>query len=337
MSLPALEAVADLGRAAGRAAAGDTKAPWVRKTYDHYLIISDLQMPYHNPQALDFCRRVKFDYSIPTENVLCVGDEFDFYWLSRFDKSPDAEHSPLGELEAAKTEVQRWAAVFPFMRICESNHVYGRLKGAASRAGLASPWIRSTREVFGLPETWVYSQFWKVEASKMPFRVEHGHMRPGGHSGLRNRPTNRGISTAWGHEHAEPATIHVDTAGGQKVWGMRTGSLLTCCRPELQRRGCVTSCRICRRRAGRRANPADREDLMRSKVAGAPPPEEPVIDPRCVGCKHKDAKLDLAVGAFWEIRKEIKDASGGMVARIREIVDRHLGPDPAARPKKPCP
>lgn len=207
-----------------------TQAPAIHTSKtraEAYLIISDLQIPYHEPGALDFCKRVRFEFGIPLENVLCVGDEFDFYWLSRFEHSPDAEHSPSGEIAAAKEEASRWKAAFPHLLICESNHVHGRLKGAAARGGLASPWIRTVREVFSLPETWRWADHWIIQASKRPFRIEHGHVKPGGHSGLRNRPTNRGISTAWGHEHAEPAAIHIDTAGGQEVWGMRVGSLLT--------------------------------------------------------------------------------------------------------------
>lgn len=200
-------------------------APWVRKTFDHYLLISDPQLPYQHPGALRFVQEKRREWAIPLDNILCVGDEFDLYFASRFEKSPDSPHTAKQEIEAGREEVQRWVAAFPKMRLCYSNHG-GRLRQAAHRAGLPAQLVRNVKEIFGLPEEWRYADHWIVKASKLPFRVEHGHVGPGGHSGLRGRPLNRGMPTAWGHEHAEPAAIHVDTHGGLELWGMRVGSLI---------------------------------------------------------------------------------------------------------------
>jgi predicted phosphodiesterase len=53
-----------------------------------WLVISDLQVPYHHEQAvknvIKLARREKFD------EVLCVGDEIDFQTISRW-----AEKTPL--------------------------------------------------------------------------------------------------------------------------------------------------------------------------------------------------------------------------------------------------
>jgi len=60
----------------------------MRKTIKRWLIISDLQVPYHHEQAvknvIKLARREKFD------EVLCVGDEIDFQTISRW-----AEKTPL--------------------------------------------------------------------------------------------------------------------------------------------------------------------------------------------------------------------------------------------------
>lgn len=193
---------------------------------ESYLIISDTQLPYHHPGALAFCQRVRTEFGVRREHVIHVGDEFDFYFASRFDKSPEAPHSPKQEIEAGREEVARWVAAFPELRICYSNHG-GRLRASAHRSNLPVSLIRNVREIYGLPEGWRYAAHWIIQASKRPFRVEHGHVGPGGHSGLRGRPLNRMMSTAWGHEHAEAATIHVDTHGGGQLWGMRVGSLIS--------------------------------------------------------------------------------------------------------------
>lgn len=201
------------------------QAPAVHTRSSNYLIISDLQIPYHAAGGLDFCKRVRREFSVPLENVLCVGDEFDLYAFSRYDKSPDAPHTPSQEIAACREEIARWAAAFPQMRICRSNHG-GRLAKAAARGGLPKEVIAPYREILGIPEGWRYSDHWIVDAVRERFRVEHGHRKPGGHSGLRIRPLFRGMSTAWGHEHAEAATLHMET-GEKSVWAMRVGSLIT--------------------------------------------------------------------------------------------------------------
>jgi len=192
---------------------------------ESYLIISDAQLPYQHPGALRFCQEVRRNFDIPLTNVLCVGDEFDFYFASRFDKSPEAPHTPKQEIEAGREEVARWVAAFPQLRVCYSNHG-ARLRAAAHRSNIPVSLIRNVKEIYGLPESWQYADHWIVRASKMAFRVEHGHVGPGGHSGLRGRPLNRMMPTAWGHEHAEPGVVHLDTHGGGQLWGMRVGSLI---------------------------------------------------------------------------------------------------------------
>ena len=57
-------------------------------TIKRYLVISDLQIPYHHETAvknvIKLARKEKFD------SVLCVGDEIDFQTISRW-----AEKTPL--------------------------------------------------------------------------------------------------------------------------------------------------------------------------------------------------------------------------------------------------
>lgn len=213
------------GTARAPEATGRGVAPAVHTRASNYLVISDLQIPYHAPSALDFCKRVRREFSVPLENVLCVGDEFDLYAFSHYDKSPDAPHTPSQEIAACRAEIARWAAAFPQMRICRSNHG-GRLAKAAARGGLPREVIAPYREILGVPEGWRYADHWIVDATRERFRVEHGHRKPGGHSGLRTRPLFRGMSTAWGHEHAEAATLHMET-GEKSVWALRVGSLIT--------------------------------------------------------------------------------------------------------------
>lgn len=50
-----------------------------------------------------------------------------------------------------------------------------------------------------------------------------------------------------------------------------------------------------------------------------------------------EAHAMLLIGALEEIRREKRQMKGGWPARVEEILTRHLGPDPLARERLPCP
>lgn len=189
------------------------------------LWISDLQLPYADPRALSFCQAVRKDYNVPLTNVGCVGDEIDLYWASRYPKSPDARYTANQETDAAKLELERWYHAFPHMLVCDSNH-RDRAEKALSRGGIPKRFLADMRHAFGTPDGWRWAPFWVIDGGKHRYRAEHGHKKPGGHGGLRLRPLWRQMSTLWGHEHKEPATIHLNTDAGQRIWGMRVGALM---------------------------------------------------------------------------------------------------------------
>jgi hypothetical protein len=153
-----------------------------------------------------------------------VGDEVDFYNYSRFLRSPEAPHTPNQELAAIRERLAHWYAAIPFLRLAKSNHG-DRIVRRAADAGLPSQVLRAHRDILGAPEGWEWANEWRVPASKAPFLVEHGHHGGQSTAAARQRPAWNGISTTWGHMHAQAGVWHVRTHG-QQVWGMCVGSLI---------------------------------------------------------------------------------------------------------------
>jgi hypothetical protein len=194
---------------------------------ESYLVVSDLQVPYEAKAALEFVAAAAREFRVEVREpgrVLCVGDEVDFYHWSRFPRLPTAPHTPEQELEALRDKLRRWYAAFPFVKVCFSNHG-GRILKRAAEAQIPEQLIRAHREILDAPSGWEWAEMWRVKASRQPFLVEHGHAGPQSVSAMRQRPALNGVNTVWGHAHAQPGVVHVETLG-QRVWGMCVGSLI---------------------------------------------------------------------------------------------------------------
>lgn len=189
---------------------------------ENHLVISDLQIPFHEPKALEFCLYLKRHYKIKNENVYCVGDELDQYWGGLWDKDPDASLTANQEIEASKHELRRWYKAFPEMKLCDSNHGT-RWKRKALHAQIPSQLMRLYREIIEAPTGWQWKKNWKVRC-KHPFLVEHGDDWGSQHPHLLAAIHN-GISTAIGHHHSKVGIGHIQT-NGMRVWGMVTGCLI---------------------------------------------------------------------------------------------------------------
>lgn len=189
---------------------------------ERYLVISDLQIPFEHQKALEFCKRVQKECRIPKTNVLCVGDEIDNYFMSRFPKDPDIELTPRGEIRAARERLKPWISAFPLMRVCTSNHGL-RLMGKAYDCFMPSELIRPYKELFEIPAGWQYKDEW-VFKTKFPFRMIHG-LGYSGQLGHRNAAIDGRISTIIGHLHSHGG-VNFIANDKQMIWGMNVGSLI---------------------------------------------------------------------------------------------------------------
>lgn len=189
---------------------------------ENFLIISDPQIPFHEPRALDFCLRLKREFRVESDHVICVGDELDQYWGGLWDKDPDASMTANQEIEASRIELKRWYKAFPEMMVCESNHGT-RWKRKATHAQIPSQLLRLYRDIIEAPEGWRWQKHWKIKC-KYPFLVEHGDDWGGQHPHVKAALHN-GISTAIGHHHSKAGTHWLKT-NEKYIWGMVTGCLI---------------------------------------------------------------------------------------------------------------
>jgi hypothetical protein len=189
---------------------------------ENYLIISDLQIPFEHPKALEFCLKVQKEFKICKTNILCVGDEIDGYWASRFPKDPDAIITARGELKLARERLKAWYKAFPFCRVAISNHGL-RWAAKAYESFIPSEIIRPYKEIIQAPIGWVWSDEIIVK-TKIPFRVIHG-LGYSGVMGARNAAIDSGMNTCIGHLHSHAGVIYVATNKGQ-IWGLNSGCLI---------------------------------------------------------------------------------------------------------------
>lgn len=189
---------------------------------DRYLFISDLQIPFHNSSALEFCKFLQREYSIPKENILCSGDELDNYYGSVFRKDANAGHTAIQEIDGAKEETKRWVSEFPLMRLCESNHGM-RWKKKAFEAEIPEILLRQYQEVMEFPRGWKWAGHWDINTKK-PFMVCHGDDYGGGRPHIEAAMHN-GKSCAIGHHHNLFSVDFIKTKS-LDIWGAVAGCLI---------------------------------------------------------------------------------------------------------------
>jgi hypothetical protein len=189
------------------------------------LVISDLQFPYENKNALQFCYGLKQKFNIPDENILNVGDEIDNFHGSAYPKDPDAPDSAINEFALVRTKIDMWKRKFPLMKIAISNHGIRWIKKAAD-AQIPSHVLKAYNEIFKLPDGWVHRDEWRFSTGlKMPFRMVHG-MGYSGILGHRNATLDGQISTIIGHLHSHAGVNWIQTNGGSRMWSVNAGSLI---------------------------------------------------------------------------------------------------------------
>lgn len=116
------------------------------------LFISDMHIPYHHKDTLQFLRMLKGRYE-PTR-VVCLGDEVDKHGLSFWSKDPDLM-SAGDELRAALPVIAEIHDMFPEMTLLDSNH--GSLVWRkAKEHGIPRHYIKGYNEVLGVGGGWVW-------------------------------------------------------------------------------------------------------------------------------------------------------------------------------------
>lgn len=194
-----------------------------RQRDDRYLFISDLQIPFHHPKALDFCLSVQREFGIPSGNIYCVGDELDLYFGGLWKKSIDASHTAASELQASLDELKRWYEAFPSLKIATSNHGLRWLR-KAHEADIPSQLIIPYRTMIQAPDSWKWADIWDVP-SRYPIRMLHGLGYSGANGAKNCLLDHQKVNVVIGHIHSHAGINFVDTGDGLR-WAMNTGCLI---------------------------------------------------------------------------------------------------------------
>ena len=181
------------------------------------LLISDMHIPYHHPDALEFLQHLKDKYK-PTR-VICLGDELDKQALSYHDHDPDLP-SAGDELRKSVPVIQELYKMFPVMDIIESNH--GSLVWRKAKTnGIPRQYIKSYNDVLGVGVGWKWSFDLTIELPNgQKCYIHHGKT-----SNVIQLSQQMGMNAIQGHYHE---AYRIDYWGNPNglFWGMQCGCLI---------------------------------------------------------------------------------------------------------------
>lgn len=181
------------------------------------LLISDMHIPYHHPDLLDFLKHLKAKYN-PTR-VICLGDELDKHALSYHDSDPDLP-SAGDELRKSLPVIEELFKLFPKMDIIESNH--GSLVWRKAKTfGIPKHYIRSYNDVLGVDAGWK----WSFDLTITLPNGQKCYIHHGKSSDVIKLSQQMGMCAIQGHYHE---SFKIDYWGNPNglFWGMQCGCLI---------------------------------------------------------------------------------------------------------------
>lgn len=181
------------------------------------LIISDMHVPYHHPDSMEFLRACKQQYK--PANVFSIGDLLDKHGISFHDSDPDLK-SPGDELRESIVALQPLYKLFPELTIVEGNHDMLPYR-KAKHHGLPLSYFKSYRDVIQAPKGWNWVPEVKAEHScGNLILLVHGISKLG-----LKLATSRNCCTIQGHFHTS-FEIEYASSYEKLYWSMIVGCLI---------------------------------------------------------------------------------------------------------------
>jgi len=185
--------------------------------YKSVLVISDLHIPYHHPDAFAFLTALKKKYK--PDLVVNQGDEIDCHALSYHDHHPDLKSSG-DELRAARKYIKELEKIFPKMTLVHSNHSSLVYRKAVSH-GLSLEYLKSYNEFLQVGEGWQWVDDLTVTLSDgQKCFFTHGMA-----ADVMKVAQQYGMSTSQGHYHSK-FSIGYYSNPDKLVFGLQTGCLI---------------------------------------------------------------------------------------------------------------
>lgn len=180
----------------------------VEREFDNsrILVISDLHIPYHHPDALEFLQHLYDKYS-PTR-IICMGDELDKHSMSFHDSDPDLA-SAGDELRKSLPVIKELERMFPIMDILDSNHG-SMVWRKAKHFGIPKHYIKGYNEVLGVSDDWQWHNDLTIELPNGSYCYFHH----GKSANVIKLSQQMGMNCVQGHYHE---SFKID------YWGNPTG------------------------------------------------------------------------------------------------------------------
>jgi len=185
--------------------------------YKSVLVISDLHIPYHHPDAFKFLETLKKKYK--PDHVVNIGDELDMHAMSMHDSDPDL-FSAGHELAAAISYIQQLEKIFPKMTIVHSNHS-SMLFRRALKHGVPKGYLRDYNEYLGVSSNWKWVEDHTIDLSDGT-RCFFTH---GLSADVLKVAMQYGYNVVQGHYHTKFLISYFSNPDAL-VWGMQCGSLI---------------------------------------------------------------------------------------------------------------
>ena len=200
-----------------------TLTTWVKKYNSpeyalnaRILVISDLHIPYHHPDAFAFLEALKAKYEFT--RIINIGDEVDNHGIS-FHPS-DADLLSAGdELIASQKHCAELQELFPEMDLVHSNH--GSLSYRRGKAGgIPRHFLKEYNEVLLVDDGWQWHEEIVLEAGayKIIFKHQFG-------ANILKAAEQFGMCCVQGHHHSA-LTIAYTSSPLALNWGMTVGCLI---------------------------------------------------------------------------------------------------------------
>ena len=181
------------------------------------LLISDLHVPFHHQDALEFLEHLKNKYK-PTR-VICLGDEVSLESNSYHEKNPDMPAAGC-ELKLALPVIAKLHKMFPLMDILDSNHgslVYRKAK----THGIPVSYIKSYNEVLKVDAGWKWHNDMTIDLPN----GQQCYICHGKSTDVLKLSKNMGMSAVQGHYHSSlGASYWANTRG--LYFGLQAGCLI---------------------------------------------------------------------------------------------------------------
>lgn len=192
------------------------------------VLISDLQVPYHNQRAVD--NVAKFIKAFRPDEVASVGDEMDFQTISRW-----AQGTPLEYERTIGRDRDTTVRVLEQLRVdhvIRSNHTDRLFNTVMMRApGLISLPELELPNFLRMPDLGItyHSKPYELAPGWLLMHGDEGNISQNGGQTALNLAKKTGMSVVCGHTHRMGLMHHSQGYYGgttKTVWGMEVGNLM---------------------------------------------------------------------------------------------------------------